>query len=59
MVIQIEYGNGEETIKSDIRRNIIKPQLPAITESFFAQDSYRWGKMYVLSGKTKTLIRQF
>jgi hypothetical protein len=60
MVIKIEYGiENNTTLRTYIQRDVIPPQLAKMSESFFAQQQYRWGKMYSLKGKESKLIRQF
>lgn len=60
MVIQTEYGNEDDApLKTLIKRHVLRTELPSLTEIFFQQEQYRWGRMYSLVGKSRTLLRQF
>jgi hypothetical protein len=60
MVIKVEFGNENNIpLKSHVLRGILKSQIPTVTEQFFQTSAYRWGRMYSIVGKDKTLIRQF
>lgn len=61
MVIQMQFGIGDDIVKKRTYRDVIKGvNFAQYCEGFFAnRTSYQWGKLIQLKGDERTVLRKF
>ena len=61
MVIQMQFGNGENPEKTRNYREVIKNvNLDSFIEGFYAhRESWKWGRLIQVKGKERITLRTF